>query len=242
MKTVIKYLQLPFSFSAADMRAEVDAITAGWKLHYNERDYAGDWSAVPLRSVGGRMDNVVAHGQEMKFAETALLAQCPYMRQVIEAFECPLMAVRLLRLGAGSEIKEHTDAELNYEQGEARIHIPVQTHEDVAFFLDGERLAMREGECWYTNVNLPHRVMNDSGVDRIHLVLDCVVNEWMRDLFETNREYAALKEVEEKVMTEEQRLQMIASLREMGSAVALEMAEKMERGEVTLPTSPRGRR
>lgn len=231
MKTVIKYLQLPFTFSAANMRAEVDAITAGWKLHYNERDYAGDWSAVPLRSVGGRMDNVVAHGQEMKFEETALMAQCPYMRQLIEAFECPLMAVRLLRLGAGSEIKEHKDAELNYEQGEVRIHIPVQTHEDVAFFLDGERLAMREGECWYTNVNLPHGVRNDSPVDRIHLVLDCVVNNWMRNLFEENKSSAAVKEVADVVMPEEQRLEMIAALREMGTEVALEMAEKMERGE-----------
>jgi len=232
MKTVIKYLRLPFTFSAAEMRTEVDAITAGWKLHYNERDYAGDWSAVPLRSVGGSMDNVVAHGQEMVFAETALMAQCPYMRQVIETFECPLMAVRLLRLGAGSEIKEHTDAELNYEEGEVRIHIPVQTHADVAFYLDGERLPMGEGECWYTNVNLPHRVMNDSGVDRIHLVLDCVVNDWMRDLFEANKEHAALKEVEEQVMTPAQRLQMIMCLRKVGSAVALEMAEKMERGEL----------
>jgi len=231
MGTVIKYLQLPFRFSAAEMKAETDAITADWKLHYNTRDYAGDWSAVPLRSAGGSMASVVAHGMGTQFADTELMGQCPYMQRVLQSFECPLMAVRLLRLRAGSEIKEHTDAELNYEQGEVRIHIPVQTHGDVAFYLDGERLAMGEGECWYTNVNLPHRVTNDSPVDRIHLVLDCVVNDWLRGVFEANREGAAVKEVANKVMPEEQRQAMIASLRAMGTPVALEMAEKMERGE-----------
>jgi hypothetical protein len=32
---------------------------------------------------------------------------------------------------------------------------------------------------WERNINLPHRVHNRSAVDRVHLVLDCVVNDWL---------------------------------------------------------------
>jgi hypothetical protein len=42
---------------------------------------------------------------------------------------------------------------------------------------------MAEGECWYLNVNQPHRVENRGSADRVHLVLDCVVDEWLRALF-----------------------------------------------------------
>jgi hypothetical protein len=38
---------------------------------------------------------------------------------------------------------------------------------------------MKEGECWYLNFNLPHRVKNSGTADRIHLVIDCVVNDWL---------------------------------------------------------------
>ena len=91
--------------------------------------------------------------------------------------------MRLLRLKAGSHIREHRDYRLGYEDGEVRLHIPVVTNPDVAFFLAGERVIMAAGECWYLNVNLPHRVDNYSTTDRTHLVVDCVVNEWLTALF-----------------------------------------------------------
>jgi hypothetical protein len=39
-------------------------------------------------------------------------------------------------------------------------------------------LKMGGGECWYINANLPHSVSNLGGTDRIHLVMDWVVNDW----------------------------------------------------------------
>ena len=38
---------------------------------------------------------------------------------------------------------------------------------------------MQEGEAWYLNFNLPHRVKNGSSSDRLHLVMDCTVNDWL---------------------------------------------------------------
>jgi aspartyl/asparaginyl beta-hydroxylase (cupin superfamily) len=98
----------------------------------------------------------------------------------LAAIRCPQQAARFLRLKAGSVIKEHTDYKLGYEDGEIRLHIPVATNPDVEFALNGERIEMREGECWYNNFNLPHRVANRGQTDRIHLVIDCEINDWLR--------------------------------------------------------------
>jgi aspartyl/asparaginyl beta-hydroxylase (cupin superfamily) len=83
-------------------------------------------------------------------------------------------------LKAGSAIKEHTDYKLAYADGEVRLHIPVATNPGVEFVLDGARVDMKEGECWYNNFNLPHRVVNRGSTDRIHLVVDCEINDWLR--------------------------------------------------------------
>ena len=44
---------------------------------------------------------------------------------------------------------------------------------------------MQEGECWYLNFNLPHRVRNASPRDRIHLVVDCPVDAWLEGMFQS---------------------------------------------------------
>ena len=84
--------------------------------------------------------------------------------------------------GPGSIIKEHKDFKLGFEDGEIRLHIPILTNPSVEFILDGARVLMNEGECWYLNLNLPHRVANRGTSDRIHLVVDCVLNDWLREL------------------------------------------------------------
>jgi aspartyl/asparaginyl beta-hydroxylase (cupin superfamily) len=138
---------------------------------------------VPFRSVGGRADRIYPDPTaKTAFADTPLLARCPYVQQVLAAFLCPQQAVRFMRLKAGSSIKEHRDYQLGYEDGEIRVHIPVVTNPEVEFVLNGVRINMKEGECWYLNFNLPHRVANRGTSDRIHLVVDCVVNDWLREL------------------------------------------------------------
>lgn len=43
---------------------------------------------------------------------------------------------------------------------------------------------MNPGECWYMDFTLSHRVINRSDFDRVHLVMDCDVNSWLRQIFE----------------------------------------------------------
>jgi hypothetical protein len=230
MNTMIKYLKLPFCFDMARMKHEVSALTAQWVAHYNTNDYEGVWTALPLRSLGGRNDNAIADPRPgLTFEDTELLQLCPYLKQVVETLPCEKMAVRLLNLEAGAVIKEHRDRELCFESGEARIHVPVMTNEDVAFYLDGERVVMNEGECWYMNFNLKHRIYNNGTTNRIHLVMDCVVNDELRALF-AGDDIEIKKEapMPEKFSLHEKEA-MIASLLAMNTPTSLQMAEEMRR-------------
>lgn len=180
--------RLPLNFDPRPLQADLDDLApADWIPHFNTRYYEGEWSAAALRSVGGRAGQIypdpTAQGS---FAATPLLDRCPHMRAVIETFACPLQSVRLLRLDAGSVIREHKDLNLGYEDGEIRIHIPVRTNPAVEFYLNGQLLSLHEGESWYLNFNLPHRVRNGGAEARVHLVLDCVVDDWLRAQFPTD--------------------------------------------------------
>jgi hypothetical protein len=65
-----------------------------------------------------------------------------------------------------------------------RIHIPVATNDGVDFRLNGVRCIMAAGSTWYLRLSDPHSVANRGLDDRIHLVVDAVVNEWVAALFE----------------------------------------------------------
>lgn len=178
-----KASKLFLHFDPAGLKSDLETLGSGeWVAHFNTGFYSGDWSGVALRASGGNATTMYADLSHEAFADTALLQQCSHLREVVETFQCPLRSVRLLRLTAGSVIREHRDYDLGYDAGEVRIHIPVVTNPSVEFYLDNRRIIMDEGECWYLDLNLPHRVHNRGETDRIHLVIDCQLNEWLRDL------------------------------------------------------------
>lgn len=175
-------VELPFRFDVEALRADLAAVPgSAWSPHYNERDYGGIWRGAALRSASGSAGRLNAVGSS--FGDTPLLDLCPYFREVLNRFECRLKSARLLSLAPGSFIREHTDHALDFEDGEVRIHVPVQTNADVEFYVSGERLLLAEGGAYYVNVNLPHRVSNRGAADRVHLVIDAEVNDWVRELF-----------------------------------------------------------
>ncbi len=178
-------LKLPFTFDATRLRADAGRFAAGeWTPHFNTGNYEGDWSVVPLRAVkGGVLAIYPDPNAPDGYVETEQMTRCNYVPEVLRAFECELETVRFLKLGAGSRITQHRDYMLGFEDGFVRVHIPVVTNSQVDFVLNDEHLDMQVGEAWYLNVNCPHSVVNAGPTDRIHLVVDCVVNDWLRNFF-----------------------------------------------------------
>jgi quercetin dioxygenase-like cupin family protein len=177
-------LRLPFTFDAAHLKADLEKIgSVEWTPHFNPQYYEGAWSGAALRSVNGLTTQLFADPSKKKlYADTPILERCRYIREVLRAFKCSLETVRLLKLEPGSRIHEHRDFDLGERWGVVRVHIPVLTHPEIEFILDGERVVMNEGESWYLDLSLPHRVENNGATARIHLVIDCVANEWIRSL------------------------------------------------------------
>lgn len=178
-------LKFPFYFDAELLQADARQFAPDeWTTHFNTHIFEGDWSGIALRAVKGGSsplypDPLATTG----FAETEMMRRCRYVQNVLSAFECELTSVRFLKLAAGAWIRPHRDYRLGIEDGEIRIHIPVLTNPQVEFTLDEQKIEMREGEAWYLNFNLHHSVRNDGGSDRVHLVIDCVVNDWILSFF-----------------------------------------------------------
>jgi mannose-6-phosphate isomerase-like protein (cupin superfamily) len=178
------FLRLEAEFDPVRLKADLNRVLQeDYVPHFNTAYYSGDWSVVPLRSVGGKARQIYPDPTAKDgFSDTLLLDNCPYIREVLGFFQCPQQAVRLMRLKPGSVIKEHRDLALAFDDGEVRFHIPVRTNPDVDFMLAGQRVVMKEGECWYLDFTQPHSVANRGTEDRVHLVVDCVVNDWLREL------------------------------------------------------------
>ena len=228
---MIKYLQLAFTFDVPGMQEELSRLSARqWPLHYQSRHFEGEWSSLALRSIDGRADNsLISPLDDAPYFDTELLQSSPRMREALGRFQCPLLAVRLLRLTPGSVIREHTDGGLNFEQGLIRIHIPVITNPGVEFLLQGEMLSMREGECWYCNFNLPHALANRGETDRVHLVIDAVVNDWVKELFAGPLvlQRKLIDDPSEKP-DEQTRKEMIFHLRQLNTPVSNKLADELE--------------
>ena len=221
MDTLIRSIKFPIVFDTEKLKNDLSKIiNKKWTDHYNTNDYTGKWTSVALMSKDGKSDSIYAFDSNNdEIVNTEILDSCTYFKEVLEGFLFEKTAVRLLQLAVGAEIKPHSDHCLGYEDGSFRLHIPIITNPEVEFILDGKRLIMNEGECWYIDANFEHSVANRGKQDRIHLVIDGIRNDWTDDLF-----YKEASENEfqkpKTVMSEDQKLLMIAELRKMNTAAA----------------------
>ena len=183
MNRASSWLQLPLSLDVLRMQQESGQFGASdWIAHFNTRAYEQGWSCVPLRSAGGEAGHIIPVDGAC-YSDTPHLARCPYLREVISSFECETSAVRLMALAPGAVIHAHRDAGTALMDGLTRIHIPIQTSPQVLFSIDGESVHFTAGHAWYMDASCLHAVENRGGTPRIHLVIDCITNTWLEDLF-----------------------------------------------------------
>jgi quercetin dioxygenase-like cupin family protein len=214
-KQTTKHLKFPIQFDERRLVNDLSlAMEDKWIPHFNTGGYVGNWKAISLYAANGNEQNIFAHLQDIaSISETPLMMQCSYFKEVMDFFQFPIISVRLLRLEVGAEIKPHTDHELGYEDGQFRLHIPIVTNPEIEFILDGERLTMLPGECWYTNVNFVHSVANRGRVDRVHLVIDGIRNEWTDQLFFSLAPASSFEAKREENHSDETILRMLEELR-----------------------------
>lgn len=172
-------LRIPMDFDPGPLQAELRALSdADWRPHPNTQDYAGAWRSLSLRSLSGREGDAGTHSDRAgDYHDTPALARSPALRALLEALPAKVGCARLLSLSAGARIHEHRDPGTDLWSGTVRLHVPIKTDARVRFTVDGRPLSLAAGECWYLNADHPHAVHNGSDQERVHLVIDCEVDD-----------------------------------------------------------------
>jgi hypothetical protein len=179
-----KSRQVDVSFDAASLISDFDSLTSkDWIHHYLTQHHyiKGDYYMAPLYAAHG--DPLAYKDFGSKQLPTKLLERTPYFQQVLSFFECEFARVRVMRMSPGTVLAEHLDQmDVRSEIQLARFHVSIVTNPDVYFILGGEDVRMAPGECWYVEVALPHGAGNLGKEPRTHLVIDCVVNDFVNNL------------------------------------------------------------
>ena len=161
-----------------------------------------DWTAISLYGYGSKITDILKPGVlkssvniDEQLQWTSLHEATPLnpVFKILENLPCKYERVRFMKLEAGKIIGRHSDKidkDLGFDDGQIiRIHVPIRTNDDVVFSLYESPRAkvayeynLKIGHYYYMDVTKPHAVRNMSEVDRIHLVVDCYVNDSLRTM------------------------------------------------------------
>lgn len=181
-------IKLPLTFDITKIKADIEALQL---KPYNYYD------AMPLRAPAHIVDPSLplpppatdyADGSWTDWSDTPALLSSPYLQEMVDMFRqhTKVTLVRILRLGPGSVIQEHTDPTLGLQIDKSviRLTVPVINEEGVIFYLNDTPVEMGAGECWYMRLTDPHKVVNGSVADRVNISIDMIPNEWVRSMIE----------------------------------------------------------
>lgn len=223
------FLKLPFTFDVEKLQKDLACVKEEeWVAHPNSQAYEGSWSVTSLMSTNAKTTQIIA-SENQDYFETPLMKRTSYIHEVPNTFETQIEAVRFMKLGVGSYIKDHCDKGAGFEEGSVRIHIPIMTNEAVEFNLNGQLEQMEAGQCYYIDAHNPHSVINKGKSDRVHLLIDCHVNEWLKAIFEKGGFVMPIYKYGDKSITDENVDDIIASLKALNTETSLQMAQKLER-------------
>ncbi|GAA0540384.1 aspartyl/asparaginyl beta-hydroxylase domain-containing protein [Chitinophaga japonensis] len=218
----MNYIKFSQTYNANTLQAELEQVLQEeWPLHFNSRDFNGDWRSIALRSVSGTSNDIYAHTGG-HYQNTPVLDRMPYVSEILDAWQCEKEAVRLLSLAPGSVINPHRDPGCAYHDGSFRIHIPIVTNPGVYFTIEEEPLQLKAGECWYINFSATHSIVNQGNSPRIHLVMDGIRNSWTDRLFAAHGYDLSTKSAAGRY-DDATRAAMIAELERMNTPAAREL-------------------
>lgn len=172
-------LKLNFQFDAQRIREELESISDSFKpiLSAQIEDQALEGMHLITPDAEGRVDK---NGHT--FHRNEELKKCPYLQEVLDTFKCDKFLYRTQNLKPGGKIEMHRDRGRGIVDGIVRLNIPVTTNDQVYFHIDGERIVMKDGECWLPEVTKLHEVENKSDELRMQIMIDCDLNDWWRNI------------------------------------------------------------
>jgi hypothetical protein len=177
----------------------------GWSDHYSSYNLRKSWSAISLKGFTNDPHFIIKPAEMSKkwkeenasllsnqVRDTPAFSAFPSVQTLLNLLGCETQRIRFMKVRASdgglSRHADITDKEAGATIGRiARLHIPIQTNPECLFQawqLNGTQLSkhLETGSLWYLDTRKPHAVSNRNGSqDRIHLVIDAVVNKQLQD-------------------------------------------------------------
>ena len=197
-----------------NIRQELDGRDL-YAQHYSSYNVKKTWTAFSLRGYDPTDPSFIIKPSEMSKGWKAenperLDASCLWteaslkfptalkvVRRIVGDDDALLDRVRFMKLEAeNGELSRHadiTDRDAGVADGKiARLHIPIRTSDKVRVYgwsARGSKSMVRfaEKSLCYLDQRKPHRVVNKSGQDRIHLVADVHSGQYLRDMLNAIR-------------------------------------------------------
>jgi hypothetical protein len=174
--------QLAASYPEQQLRAELDLILKNYSPQEQFGQYhLGGWSGVALHAIDG--DPTKDHDDfDVELHKTPALKHAPLMEQIIDSLPGEKRRVRILQLAPGKRVFWHSDAWHSIDSKLLRLHVPIIRNDRVGFQISHQDCPWKPGELWYGDFSFPHRLQNGGDASRIHLVIDLVNNDAIREL------------------------------------------------------------
>lgn len=97
--------------------------------------------------------------------------------------KCKIKNLMFYAMLPGGDIPPRRDIVGNVGLEGLRLHIPIITNDGVNFMVDGKKVVMNSSELWALDTAYMHSFSNNGHENRIHLVIDVIVNDWVLELF-----------------------------------------------------------
>ena len=173
-----KYLKLNIELPYKEMCEEAFRLIDKFTPHRgNEYSHRG-WESLTIHGLGwNKHENYDEYGYKKgKDASndmfwTEIAEQCPITTKWLkEEFPCNKYGrVRFMLLRAGGEIALHTDSRIKLiENINVALNNPIGCK---WIWGDGEELIMEPGGVYAMNIHYPHRLINESNIDRMHMII-----------------------------------------------------------------------
>lgn len=213
-------IKLPFQFDPSKLVAEYQQIPKE-DYHIITNNYVSRDKLLSTHLISIKP----ADAEQHLFTPNSRLLELPYFHEVYKTFDCEKETFRVHELLPGAVINRHHDVGLNYENGSLRLHIPIITNPEVKMIVNGEHIKMLPGEVWYLDFDLPHEVTNHSSQSRVHLIMDCLSNEWWD---EEMKAYGKSRDQKQNRMSKDEIEAMKLQLSTMDSDAAREILKSLE--------------
>ncbi|HXQ74641.1 MAG TPA: aspartyl/asparaginyl beta-hydroxylase domain-containing protein [Pyrinomonadaceae bacterium] len=156
------------------VRQEVVQLDEQWTNVYSEY-HTGGWQTLSLlNSTSIPSDTVI---EDCKPVETSLLQRMPQTRSLLRGLGFSYMWARLARLETDSFLIEHRDYQELKDARRLRLHIPLVVNPFSSLVINSTRVHLALGYIWKLNPMHRHGAGNFGKDARLHIILDCYVDE-----------------------------------------------------------------